>query len=130
MICNFKNSKTWSNNDKTLYRALLKLKTTTCISDYLGSNDHFNTISLSYNLYNQLCNIYIIFFAILSRAFADRMGIPHLQQVLSKELTTHIDRTLPDLMAMLKAKKREAEQELNQLQDTVLPENVLDRYEL
>ena len=55
------------------------------------------------------------------------MGIPYLQVVLNRELSHHIERTLPNLMATLSQKKRAAEEELKKTELTVEPNTVLER---
>lgn len=66
-------------------------------------------------------------YVVPNRELKDRMGIPYLQRVLNRELSTHIERSLPDLMSCLAKKKKSAEEQLNKLQQTVEANNVLDR---
>ena len=72
--------------------------------------------------YNQNCEA-----SVYCRELKERMGIPYLQVVLNRELSHHIERTLPNLMATLSQKKRAAEEELKKTELTVEPNTVLER---
>ena len=55
------------------------------------------------------------------------MGVPYLQRVLNSVLTSHIQRTLPELMTRLQNKRAAAMTELESLQQEEHTETLLSR---
>ena len=55
------------------------------------------------------------------------MGIPYLQVVLNRELSQHIERSLPGLMTTLSQKRRAAEEGLKEYERKIEPNNILER---
>ena len=65
------------------------------------------------------------------RDLSDRMGTPYLQMTLNKELSRHIQETLPVIRNSLRTKMLELKKELSAMEDLSSPaamRNILLKY--